>query len=582
MKFASLRIQRNSIRYKLLVGILAVVVPLIVLLLYMNINAINVVHRQVADSNKNMLSLYMRLMDKGLEETNQYLLSLATTEYNMDILVDPQATSDEYALAKIYVFNKLQKEIINYTSIDSLFVYTLPNKDWIHIEREEGGLESQTHIEAIQTYMMNTFIGAYTPPDGWYPQKIGDAYYVFHVLRAGDLFIGAWVKAESLLTPLTFIHTGGHGVATLATESGQPMTNIESLHNDKVDLSRDLNSFYLTGKNDKYLVVGEQSKLGNFRLMAVIQDKAISENLPYLNKLVYVIIALGVLIIPVFFLFLRKTVMSPINRIIHVMKRIGDGNVNVRIPAIAASDEFMLMNQTFNKMMSQIEELKIDVYEERIQNQRMELQHLQLQINPHFFLNSLNIIFNFAQERNFELIREMSGSLIRYFRYMFRSNLTFVTLKEELEHVHNYIRIQKLRYPKRFLSDFDTPDALMTLPVPPLVIQSFVENTIKYAISLDRMTELSITTNLITEQDGPKLRISIQDSGPGFTDDILSKLQTGTRIGDDQGEHIGIWNVERRLRILYGDKARIEYSNIHPHGASVILFLPLKGQHERG
>lgn len=73
--------------------------------------------------------------------------------------------------------------------------------------------------------------------------------------------------------------------------------------------------------------------------------------------------------------------------------------MNLRIPEYQTSEEFEIVNQRFNSMMSQIEALKIDIYEERLSKQKTELQHLQLQLNPHFFLNSLNIIYNFAQEK---------------------------------------------------------------------------------------------------------------------------------------------------------------------------------------
>ncbi len=105
-----------------------------------------------------------------------------------------------------------------------------------------------------------------------------------------------------------------------------------------------------------------------------------------------------------------------------------------------------MVNHTFNGMMEQIQELRIHVYEEQLNKQKAELQHLQLQINPHFFMNSLNIIYNLALVKNYALIQEMAISLVQYFRYMFRSNLTFLPLKDELQHIRNYIRIQELRF----------------------------------------------------------------------------------------------------------------------------------------
>lgn len=73
------------------------------------------------------------------------------------------------------------------------------------------------------------------------------------------------------------------------------------------------------------------------------------------------------------------------------------------------------MSGEFNRMADQIKKLKIDVYEEQLNKQRAELKHLQLQINPHFFLNSLNIIYSFTFTGQYDLIQKMSLYLMRYF-----------------------------------------------------------------------------------------------------------------------------------------------------------------------
>ena len=78
------------------------------------------------------------------------------------------------------------------------------------------------------------------------------------------------------------------------------------------------------------------------------------------------------------------------------------------------------MNSTFNNMLEEIDKLKSDVYEEKISRQKAELKHLQGQVNPHFYLNSLNIIYTLARTGELELLEEMCTCLIDYFRYMFQ------------------------------------------------------------------------------------------------------------------------------------------------------------------
>jgi two-component system sensor histidine kinase YesM len=258
------------------------------------------------------------------------------------------------------------------------------------------------------------------------------------------------------------------------------------------------------------------------------------------------------------------------------MKRIQQGDIEVRIEPYDTSEEFQIVNSTFNKMMEQIHELKINIYEEKINRQKAELQHLQLQINPHFFLNSLNIIHTLARGKNFELIQEMTLCLIQYFRYMFRSNLTFVSLKDELQHVRNYVRIQELRFPESLSYKLNVPDFLLNKPVPPLIIHTFIENSIKYVISRDEEIHLSVNIELIDDRSVlPSFKIIIKDNGNGFKEEVLSELRAGNRIADEQGEHIGIWNVQRRLSLLYKGHAKFFVGNSEPKGAFIEMILPL-------
>ncbi|WP_240353417.1 sensor histidine kinase [Cohnella algarum] len=195
-------------------------------------------------------------------------------------------------------------------------------------------------------------------------------------------------------------------------------------------------------------------------------------------------------------------------------------------------------------------------------------------------MNTLSIIYNLALTKNYENIKEMSLLLVQYFRYMFRSNLTFVPLREELEHVLNYVRIHELRYQQELKCDIRLPDDLDKAHVPPLMIQTFIENAIKHAVSLDHALQIAI--EIRAEHAAPEsyLHVLIRDNGKGFKEPVLRELRQGNRIVDEQGEHIGIWNVWHRMRLLYGSKARLEFSNAVPQGAVVRISLPLQPESE--
>jgi two-component system sensor histidine kinase YesM len=163
---------------------------------------------------------------------------------------------------------------------------------------------------------------------------------------------------------------------------------------------------------------------------------------------------------------------------------------------------------------------------------------------------------------------------------MFRSNAEFVALKDELLHVKNYLRIQELRFPGNLTTEFVVPEFLSGTPVPPLIIHTFVENTIKHSVTLDEPIHLSIEIDVIENEEKSGIRISIKDTGKGFTEDILHKLQTGEKIVDEQGEHIGIRNAQKRLMLLYDGIADFSCRNEKNGGAVIEMILPFSNIQE--
>jgi two-component system sensor histidine kinase YesM len=323
-------------------------------------------------------------------------------------------------------------------------------------------------------------------------------------------------------------------------------------------------------------VVGTSSHRGNFNLVALIPDRRILENLPYLQKLIW-IMTIGVLIfIPVGLAYMSRALLHPLKRMLGVMSRVKGGDWSVRIQSEKDAEEFKVLARSFNDMMNEIQTLRVNVFEEQLNKQREELQRLQLQVNPHFFLNSLNIVYNLAKVRNYQLIKEMSMALIQYFRYLFRSNTSFVKVEDELEHTRNYLSIQSLRFPDKLTWDIRCPEYLRDLSIPPLVIQTFVENSIKYALTMEEPIHIDVHLTFLEEAERSRMKITIKDNGRGFDPTVLRELQSGRSVETERGERTGIWNVQRRLKLLFKEDVDMVFANdLETGGAVVELILPI-------
>ncbi|MFC4598682.1 sensor histidine kinase [Cohnella hongkongensis] len=566
----------KSLQNKILFVFVILILPLFVLLIYYNFYSGEVIRNQVAHSNGNLLRMYMGTIDRELEDVNKYLFSLVAQEPDLLALNVSEADDPEaYHLARIRLSNRLLANVVYYDKVEMFFIYSLRNEDLLAVETQ---LMPYQEKESLKNEIVALFDRAGVPEGSeWFLHRSREFPSLYRVIRYGDVYIGALMNIGRLMVPFESTDLGEDGKILMLDSEYQPVTNGPEADEPDLQLQGAFKSAYeMTGSKNRFMAVGERSRQGQFGVVALISDKPIMENIPYLRRLVWLIAVATVIVLPVVYLFLRRIVLVPMKRIISAMRKIRAGDWETRLSGPASSREFSIINETFNTMVSQIKELKINVYEEQLNSQKAELKHLQLQINPHFFLNSLNIVYHLAEVKNYSLIQEIALSLVQYFRFMFRSNLSFVSVRDELEHTRNYLRIQEMRFPEKLSSEVSVEDRLLEKTVPPLVCQTFVENAIKHAISMDG--SLRITVKVSVDRADPRyMRIEIRDTGRGFPPEVLERLGRKDDIGEGQGVHIGIWNIRNRLRLLYPDgDADLGFANGPNQGAVVQIRLPIR------
>ncbi|MHA7964861.1 sensor histidine kinase [Paenibacillus sp. CAU 1782] len=565
----------RSIRVKMMAGLFMIVVPLIGFIIYSNVYAIEVVRQQVANSSEDLLSLYRDQLDGRLNEVDNYLIGLMSDAELSDM---PFVTNGD---ERIFIASRLTKEITNsivrYPVIDGISVYFPSDGQYLYAFRERSALDDRMYIKShIMHEVVHNPIPDKQLQRKWYIARNHEQVFLVRTFMLTDrTVITAWLNVNSLQTTLDLLGLDDRGAAVLSDIEGNPIVNQHFVHEHGLEIELNAPSFYLTGGNQTFLAIGEQSNRGEFALYAFIPDDRILQHLPTLKWISFLLPFVSLLLLLIGFILLRTTLLKPINRLLRTMNLIRQGNLDVQIKQFQTSTEFQMLNDTFNTMMGEIKDLRISVYEEQLKKQKAELQHLQLQIKPHFFINTLNMLYTLARMKDTNKMEEISLCLIQYFRYMFQSNLSFVALKDELRHVRNYLRIQELRFPGQILYDIQVQDFLLRTPVPPLIIHTFVENVIKHALTLDEPIVIKIDIELI-ESPELCLHFKVQDSGTGFREGIIDSINQNKRIVDEEGEHIGIWNVKQRLNLMYGQRAMITLSNADPHGAVVTIALPFK------
>ena len=202
------------------------------------------------------------------------------------------------------------------------------------------------------------------------------------------------------------------------------------------------------------------------------------------------------------------------------------------------------------------------------------LQYYQLQTRSHFFINCLKSLYGMLQVQRYTEMKTMLIAFANHLRYIFHDNLTVVPLSAELKEVRDYYQINLMDSDRILLLNIDCPDGLDNCLVPPLIIQSFLENTLKYNPKSGAPLVFDVKITQINDDGCTYLQIHMADNGIGYSSDVLKSLSKPLE-GNYDAYHVGINNIRRRLHILFPEKNHIAIFNQPVGGACEIITFPL-------
>ena len=213
----------------------------------------------------------------------------------------------------------------------------------------------------------------------------------------------------------------------------------------------------------------------------------------------------------------------------------------------------------------QLELAKLD--ESKQQLAKAEVRMLRAQISPHFLYNALNSISSLIRtdpERARDLLQEFAD----FTRYSFRTSGQFTTLAEELRNIDRYLTIQAQRYADRLNVRIKIAPEVLSVVVPFLVLQPLVENAVQHGLS---PKPGGGTVTVVAQDNGNEALISVEDDGVGMDAD---RLFADLRDAHKTGSHVGIGNINQRMRQVFGDEYALMAETAPGAGMKVILRVP--------
>ncbi|SCX97958.1 sensor histidine kinase [Butyrivibrio sp. INlla14] len=212
------------------------------------------------------------------------------------------------------------------------------------------------------------------------------------------------------------------------------------------------------------------------------------------------------------------------------------------------------------------------VKEEQKQLRKAEFELLQAQINPHFLYNTLDAIVWSAEAGNQKQVVSMVGSLSEFFRASLNKGKEIVTIREELQHVTSYLEIQQVRYQDILTYEINVAKDIYDYCIPKITIQPIVENALYHGIK-NRRGGGKITITGVENKD--ELTIQVHDDGAGMDEERLKEVREGIiKNNPDKTAIYGLYNVNERIRLNFGDEYGITVDSKLGKGTDVVIHLP--------
>ena len=375
-------------------------------------------------------------------------------------------------------------------------------------------------------------------------------YLVKSVHYEGKI-IYAVISSEDILKPLRKLNIGNNGKLSLKEPNNIPSENyLIHAQNEKTHLPFDI-----------YVLVDYAEVFRNITLLEV-----------FLSAVPIIITILSIIII----LYIRQWMIKPITRLTERLSQLGDSIPPSEFFISEGILEIDKANDKLNKVIFDMQELKIREYHSQLELKKIELNYLKNQIRPHFYLNMLSMIHSMLQTKNYKEIEELTILTSNYLRHLFMANQDFSELKDEVQHIKDYLEIQRIRYGNSIYFSLNYNDDLQNTLVPSLLLQTFIENTIKHGFSFQDLFTILLSIKKVKTDNSDYIQICIEDNGPGFSEEILSKLNQKQSLITEDGHHIGITNTIERLNLLYPNDYTITFENNEEGGAKILLLIPYK------
>ena len=534
-----MKFKKHGIKLKLGIAVVLVTIICFVSVATLFLNLTETIRKRTRESYQSMLDIYTSQLFSGFDEIESFMNTLST-DFNVNMLAIQAPGTDDYQLQLYAVRHNIFSYYFNYRILNSFYIYDSSTDRMVFIPDDKGHYK-----ELIKNCAQEI-----DKKSGWYSFRFdndGDTVFVRAYRFSETQWLFAIVNAKNIAGEFEKIARENNllwdiedGQGNILYGSGDIIKNPDARFGYDV-ISDEMNFSTVSMHMNFYVgydVIWKQYQSYAFFIFIVF----------------VVFTALVVLMV----LYTRNRMLQPLQILLDGMESFAGGDDQVYIDqADQGEPEMQYALQSFNRMVEQIRENKFKIYESELERQKLLIQNVQSQINPHFFANTTNLIYNLIEIGNIETAERCLMLLSTYYRYMTTIGNDYTNLKGEMDFVGSYMDIMKLRFPNKLTCEIHVDPCLYNLRIPPLLIQPLAENCTKHGFT-DRRKSFKVEIS-IYEQDSAAV-IEVLDNGGGFPEKYVGtfdRIHPMPEYVQDSDNHVGMVNIYRRLMMQYGEDASI-------------------------
>ncbi|WP_186577053.1 cache domain-containing sensor histidine kinase [Aquibacillus kalidii] len=567
----------SSLRTKMLVMfVILTITPLIFVGLISYSKSYNIVSEQSQKLAQLKADELTRDIDVLFQDINRFN-EISEQQSTVQFLINQEDTYEE-AKEILNMFNFYRE---SYPSSSSIFDIRITSNDGKAISEKRGVYQIEHTPSDDSSYEIlrqnpNTSLIAQTEQNG-FPAISITRTIVWDVTDTVIGYTTILIDAATIEDILHKAKIGNSGSFYIQEKNGTILFEETPKHSNPnraiTTILQDTQSGHFVNDSSTFFVF-QTSKMTGWKVIGYAPVKEIMKDANEIRSLIILSVMSSIVFTIGLYFFISNRLILPIRNLKNRMKQASQGNFDVKV-VNDGGDEIADLGNSFNIMISKIKSLLQKSIEEQKQLKIAEFRAMQAQINPHFLYNTLDTIIWMVESKKSSQVIGITKALSQFCRISLSKGKDWITIEDEIEHIRNYLIIQKVRYEDILEVSFHLNDEIYRYRMMKLLLQPLVENAIYHGIKNKRGKGF-IRIKGDFDQDG-NICIDIIDNGIGMDEQRLDEIRKQLTLGipfDNRKGGFGMINVQQRIRLYYGEPYGLTINSWYGSGTRICLRIP--------